>query len=57
MTIETTTELRERLARLRRGLARDTTGRTAELERGIARVETEIKRREAILAADERRTR
>jgi len=42
---ETTTELRERLASLRRLLQRDTTGRTAEPEREIKRVEAELERR------------
>jgi hypothetical protein len=44
-----TSELREDLRRLRAILTADRTGRTAELERGIARVEAEIRRRDVLL--------
>jgi len=43
--MKSTAELQADLARLRSVLAFDTTGRTAELERGIARLEAELERR------------
>jgi hypothetical protein len=45
----TTSELRAKLRRLENILAADVTGRTAELERGIARVRAEVARREALV--------